>query len=118
MAVASPGLVVARRRRRWPVVPATALAVAALWPVPAPSGPTEVAPGVEVCGEAVVLARSVDVVEALEGLQRAGVVRADVVVGPPSDSSAQVAEQLGAVLRFAPPEGPAAASEAPCTVAP
>ncbi|UDY35769.1 ComEC/Rec2 family competence protein [Dermatobacter hominis] len=121
-----------RRGRRWPVAVAVALVAVAVRPVPPPVGPTVVGPGVTVCGATVVLDGAVDVVDALEALQRAGVVRAEVVVGPPSESSVHVAEQLDATLQ-APTgraggdrsdagsgrsAGPAAASEAPCTVAP
>jgi hypothetical protein len=46
------------------------------------------------------------------------VTRADTVVGPPSDASVQVAEQLRARLDPVTDEAPGVASEALCTVAP
>lgn len=112
LVIAAGAAVLSRRGRRWPLALALALGAIALRPVPPPAGPAQVGPGVAVCGTTVVLDSSVRVLDTLEALQGAGVVRADVVVGPPGDSTFQVAEQLGAEIRR---PGP---SEAPCTVTP
>jgi competence protein ComEC len=119
LVVAAGGLVLGRRGRRWPVVGAVVLAALALRPVAPPTGPATVAPGVTVCGPMVVLDHAVDVGDALTALQQAGVVRAGTVVGPPSPSTAEVAEQLGAALEHTVGggrDGPNPTSRPPCTV--
>ncbi len=89
-----------RRRSRWSTAAALLLIVVAVWPVEAPSAPTVVAAGVTVaetsCGRTVHLEGRVDVMDVLEALQRSGVLRSDVVVGPATAATAEVAEQLGA----------------------
>lgn len=89
-----------RRGRTVPVLVAAVVGLVALWPVPAPTSPTRVAAGVVVaetdCGRTVLLDGAPDVSDTLTALQRAGVVRAEVVVGRSARSAVPIAEQLGA----------------------
>lgn len=91
-----------RRRSGWSTVVALCLIGSAVWPLEVPPTPTAVAAGVVVadsgCGRTVLLEGRVDVIDVLEALQHAGVVRADVVVARVSASAVEVAEQLGAEL--------------------
>lgn len=95
---------------------AVALVLAVLVPVSPPGGRSDVGPGVELdvdrCGRRTVeLVGRVDTSDALAALQRRGVVRADVVVGPDTLVRAEIAEQLRAVVHR---RGGVAV---PCTVA-
>lgn len=82
------------------------LVAMALWPVRPPAGVAVLGRGVVVresrCHDRAVrvveLGAAGDVIATLAVLQRAGIVRADLVSGKPDDATAMVADQLGAVV--------------------
>lgn len=118
MAVAAAILGVGRVRRRWRVLAAALLLVPTLAPPSTPSGVTPVTRGAELLVDGcerrtVVLSGRVDVSDVLDGLHQRGVTRAELVVGNTASSTIAVAEQLGAVVRSPPRNGPDETAAAP-----